>query len=94
MSVIRFRPPRHLPSVSQNAGVAKREGREPAGKVLELAALDWSGRQDLNLRPPGPERVEAESHGVSSGGIASQEPEITGGAGAGRFGWRGRKRMC
>jgi hypothetical protein len=34
----------------------------------------------LNLRPPGPERAPPESHSVSSGGIASQEPEITGGA--------------
>jgi len=34
----------------------------------------------LNLRPPGPERAPDESHSVSSGGIASQEPEITGDA--------------
>ena len=34
----------------------------------------------MNLRPPGPERAPDESHSVSSGGIASQEPEITGDA--------------
>jgi excisionase family DNA binding protein len=32
----------------------------------------------LNLRPPGPERVEAESQGVSSVGTVSQPPEIPG----------------
>jgi len=39
---------------------------------------DWSGRQDLNLRPPGPERALEESHGVSSAGTAEQPPEKTG----------------
>jgi len=33
----------------------KNEGREPAEIPSKVAAMNWSGRQDLNLRPPGPE---------------------------------------
>ena len=54
---------------------AKTKGREPAGKIPELAALKWSGRQDSNLRPPGPEGAPNESHGVSAAGIGSQPVE-------------------
>ena len=32
----------------------------------------WSGRQDSNLRPPGPEGAQDESQGVSEGGLGSQ----------------------
>jgi excisionase family DNA binding protein len=35
----------------------------------------WSGRQDLNLRPPGPEGEKDESHGLSEGGNGSQPVE-------------------
>jgi len=35
--------------------ISKGEGREPLDFSRELAALKWSGRQDSNLRPPGPE---------------------------------------
>ena len=34
----------------------------------------------MNLRPPGPERAEAEFHGVSSAGTAAEPPEIKGAA--------------
>src|SRR5712671_3932 len=47
-------------------------------KPKENRAVDWSGRQDLNLRPPGPERAPEESHGVSSAGTVEQAPEMTG----------------
>ena len=64
--------------MSQNAGVTKRAGREPTGKAPELAALDWSGRQDLNLRPPGPERALEEFHRIPSAGTPEQPSENTG----------------
>src|SRR6266478_522452 len=53
--------------------VPKRRSHEKSrpragGKVPELAALGWSGRQDLNLRPPGPEGEKDELHGVSESG--------------------------
>src|SRR5260370_6350246 len=35
----------------------------------------WSGRQDLNLRPPGPEGEKDESHGVSECSFGSQSVE-------------------
>ena len=34
----------------------------------------------MNLRPPGPERAPEQFHGLGSSGIASEPPEITGGA--------------
>jgi hypothetical protein len=74
-TLLRFGPP-----LSQNARVRVREGRELAGKVPELAALDWSGRQDLTLRPAGPERAPEESHSVSSSETAPQPTEIIGDA--------------
>ena len=49
------RLPRLVPTVSPRPGSPKSEGREAAGNPRNLAALNWSGRQDLNLRPPGPE---------------------------------------
>jgi excisionase family DNA binding protein len=38
----------------------------------------WSGRQDLNLRPPGPERAQGESHSLSAAGSGSQPVENAG----------------
>jgi len=70
-------PLRFGPPVSQNAGVTKRAGREPTGKAPELAALDWSGRQDLNLRPPGPERVSGSCDGLTLSGTASHPRDTT-----------------
>jgi len=49
------RLPSLVPTVSPRADFPKNEGREQSGNPSNLAALDWSGRQDLNLRPPGPE---------------------------------------
>src|SRR6266478_5807674 len=71
------RLPPLVPTVSPRADFPKNEGREQSGNPSNLAALDWSGRQDLNLRPPGPERGQTESHSVSSAGTAPQPPEIT-----------------
>jgi hypothetical protein len=69
------RLPPLVPTVSPRADFTKNEGREQSGNPTNLAALHWSGRQDLNLRPPGPERAQEESHGVSEGGIESQPGE-------------------
>jgi len=38
----------------------------------------WSGRQDLNLRPPGPERALEEFHRIPSAGTPEQPSENTG----------------
>ena len=61
--------------MSQNAEVTKNEGRAFAGLLREDAAFIESGRQDSNLRPPGPEGAQNESHGVSAAGIGSQPVE-------------------
>ncbi len=57
---------------------AAQQQDSPREFPLQFRRDDWSGRQDLNLRPPGPERAPAESHGVSSAGTAAQPPENTG----------------
>jgi excisionase family DNA binding protein len=43
----------------------------------KISALDWSGRQDSNLRPPGPEPEREEFHGVAPGGTGEQPAEKT-----------------
>src|SRR5260370_6398450 len=53
------RLPPLVPTVSPRADSGKNEGREQAGNPTNLAALHWSGRHDLNLRPPGPEGEKA-----------------------------------
>ena len=47
-----------------------------------MAGDYWSGRQDLNLRPLGPERPNADPHGVAPGHLASYPFDNTGVAGA------------
>ena len=37
----------------------------------------WSGRQDLNLRPPGPERLSGSCDGIALPGTASHRHDIT-----------------
>src|SRR4051812_21608081 len=49
------RLPALVPLVSHEARSTENRGREPQEFPSELAAVNWSGRQDLNLRPPGPE---------------------------------------
>ncbi len=49
------RLPPLVPTVSPRADFQKSGRRDPIGNPKRIAALDWSGRQDLNLRPPGPE---------------------------------------
>ena len=52
-----FAPPREVNApVMQIAGTEKREGREPIGNPIELAAFRQSGRLDLNQRPLAPQR--------------------------------------
>jgi excisionase family DNA binding protein len=69
------RLPPLVPTVSPRADSGKNEGREQSGNPTNLAALHWSGRQDLNLRPPGPEGEKDESHGVAEAGFGSQPVE-------------------
>ena len=35
--------------------------KESSMKLLNLRGIEWSGREDLNLRPPGPEPVSKKS---------------------------------
>jgi hypothetical protein len=42
--------------VARVRGIRKDEGRDGFGNPSDVAAFDESGRQDLNLRPLGPER--------------------------------------
>ncbi len=65
------------PTVSPRPESAKNEGREPAGNVPELAALRWSGRQDSNLRPPGPELLSGSWDSVAPHGASSHPLDIT-----------------
>ena len=55
----------------------KEKAGPPRKNPKQVRPLDWSGRQDLNLRPPGPERAPAESHCVSSAITAEQASEKT-----------------
>jgi excisionase family DNA binding protein len=61
--------------------VSKKESRSASEMLSESAAFTKSGRQDLNLRPLGPEGRKALFHGVAGGGTGSQAvEEIEGGA--------------
>ena len=51
------RLPPLVPQVSHEARATKNRGEEPLKNLNELAGESWSGRQELNLRPPGPEPV-------------------------------------
>ena len=57
--------------------VRRKEGREPFGFTKELAAFRWSGRQDSNLRPPGPELYNGPSDRVARRVIGSHPIETT-----------------
>jgi integrase len=49
---------RFSPTVAPRDGWQERDGNDSRGSEnfsSETLAVDWSGRQDLNLRPPGPE---------------------------------------
>ena len=49
-----------------------------SARPQKIEALDWSGRQDSNLRPPGPEPELEEFHAVTSGGTGEQPVENRG----------------
>jgi excisionase family DNA binding protein len=55
------------------------EGRNPVVPEGSTGFLE-SGRQDLNLRPLGPERPPADSHALSGGTTARHPVDLVGGA--------------
>jgi excisionase family DNA binding protein len=62
----------------------KAEGRTQGRNRPKIRPSKWSGRQDLNLRPLGPEGSTRGSDTVGSGPAALDESETTGGRGRGR----------
>ncbi len=56
----------------------KNESRSSSENQYEFATLRKSGRQDLNLRPLGPESDSARSDGLVSGGTEAQALDIIG----------------
>ena|ERR1700674_5241121 len=65
------------PPVSQNPAVPKRAGRTRSEFPNRIAALYWSGRQDSNLRPPGPELLSGSWEGVTLSSTGSHPLDIT-----------------
>jgi excisionase family DNA binding protein len=57
----------------------KVEAADPEEIPSKISGLDVSGRQDLNLRPLGPEGATPGSDTVGSGPAASDVPQTTGG---------------
>jgi hypothetical protein len=57
-----FEPARVNAPVMQAPKNPKGEGRDLTGNPMQIAALRWSGRQDLNLRPLGPESGTTSLH--------------------------------
>ncbi len=55
--------------------VSKNESRSSFKNRNESATVRQSGRQDLNLRPLGPEAKKAVFHGAAGGGTGSQTVE-------------------
>jgi len=71
--------------VVQGPRLQKHEGRDGVGEPCNVTALEWSGRQDLNLRPLGPEGPNADPHGVVPVHLESypfDNTEVAGGAGS------------
>ena len=56
---------------------SKNEGRSPSGFPSESAALRWSGRQDLNLRPLAPQGPPPDFHGVAPVSTECHPAEVT-----------------
>src|SRR5476649_2615108 len=69
---------RRGPTVCQNARVPKREAARRSGNPKRIAALSWSGRQDSNLRPPGPERQPGHFDQLALPVTTSHPIDITG----------------
>jgi len=70
------RLPPLVPTVSPRPDFPKTGQDDPIGNPKQIAGLDWSGRQDLNLRPPGPELLRRRSPLVRRLVTASQALEI------------------
>src|SRR6267143_6382306 len=64
------------PRVVLGAASSQGTGASVPRNPEENRGLDWSGRQDLNLRPPGPERPNTEIDGFTGSGIETQAPEM------------------
>jgi len=54
------------------SGIGGSDFPEPTAFCKLLILKDWSGRKDLNLRPPGPELSAKNSHVVDSVSLAGQ----------------------
>jgi excisionase family DNA binding protein len=69
-----------VPLVSPSSSAAKVLRRDATDNSRAIKSLRQSGRQDLNLRPLGPELDSACSDGLASGGIGTQALDIIGSA--------------
>jgi excisionase family DNA binding protein len=58
----------------------KKEAAGPPAEAERSSGLRMSGRQDLNLRPLGPERPRGVSHDVTQGATDSHPVDLVGGA--------------
>src|SRR5258708_5260252 len=67
-----------VPLVSTPASRAKARQRDATNNSREIKNLRQSGRQDLNLRPLGPESDSECSAGLASGGTEAQALDIIG----------------
>ncbi len=56
----------------------KKKAADPEGNPSKISGLRMSGRQDLNLRPLGPEILPGASDTVGSGPVATDVAETTG----------------
>jgi integrase len=66
----------HGPSVVQGSKTSKTKAPDSVGFPNESEAFKWSGRQDSNLRPLGPENIERGSQGLAGSGLQSQALDI------------------
>ena len=81
---LRFPAPAAL-LCGETAADRKKVAAGPPAEAERSSGLRMSGRQDLNLRPLGPEGPQGDPHGVVPGGTASYPFDNTGNAGDAGF---------